>query len=62
MVKKKKIDFAVIKEHTFCGEKVREAIGSDCGIFFFKEDIENLFKQKDEELLKEIKNFGYLLK
>lgn len=29
-----------IPEYTFCGDQVRKAIGHDCGIFYFKPDVE----------------------
>ena len=46
---KKEKEKEKIREYTFCGEQTRKAIGYDCGIFYFKDDVIKLLAQQNKK-------------
>lgn len=43
-----------IKQYTFCGEQTKKAINCDCGIFYFKDDVEKALKDQRKEIADKI--------
>lgn len=44
-----------VPEHIFCGEQTRKAIGSECGVFYFKEDVEKIILSERTALVERFK-------